>query len=126
MADEKDVEDEDVEDKEGVLPTCMNILASNVADEKDVEDEDVEDEEGVLPTCVNILASNVADEKDVEDEDVEDEEGVLPTCANILASSCLEYDACVKIALFSFKPNLFKRIQALWIHACSILRRLEK
>ena len=53
-------------------------------------------------------ALNVADEEDVEDEDAEGEEGVLPTCANISASSCLEYDTCAKISLFSFRLNLFK------------------
>ena len=43
-----------------------------------------------------------------DEEDVEDEEGV-----NILASSCLEYETCVKSLLFSFKSNLFKRIQTI-------------
>ena len=34
------------------------FAAVNVADEEDVEGEDVEDEEGVLPTCANISASS--------------------------------------------------------------------
>ena len=51
-----------------------------------------------------------------DEEDVEDEEGV-----NILASSCLEYDTCAKSLLFSFKSNLFKRIQTMWVHTCFVL-----
>ena len=69
---------------------------------------------------------NMADGEDIEGEDVDEEEDVLPTCANILASSFLQYDTCAKISLFSFKPNLFKRIQTMWIHKCFVLRGFEK
>ena len=55
------------------------------------------------------------------EEDVEDEEGV-----NILASSFLEYDTCAKILLFSFKSNLFKRIQTMWVHTCFVLCGFRK
>ena len=71
-------------------------------------------------------AVNVADEEDVEGEDVEDEEGVLPNCVNLLVSSCLEYGNCAKISLLSFKVNLFKRIQTMWIYTCFVLRGFEK
>ena len=38
----------------------MISAAVNVANVEDVEGEDVEDEEGVLPNCVNLLVESLA------------------------------------------------------------------